>query len=133
MSVPTRQGLDWGAVGRGAACVLFILLPMYVVLQLISGGDPDSSTWVFFVLALLFASMFGGWAAARDRPPRPLVHGTAGAASGLGVALGAGLLLNLVQGELGLAQVVTAVVFLYIGACLGLLGGLLAVKGVRAP
>lgn len=124
-------GLQRAAVVRGALCVLYILVPTYAGLQLLSGGDPDSATWIIFVLALLFAAMFGGWAAARDRPARPLVHATAGAVCGLALALGAGLLLQLVQGDLGLAQIVTAVVFLYIGACLGLLGGLLAVKGVR--
>ena len=123
--------LQRAAVVRGALCVLYVLIPTYAALQLLSGGDPDSATWIIFVLALLFAAMFGGWAAARDRPPRPLVHATAGAVSGLAVALGAGLLLQLVQGDLGTPQIVTAVVFLYIGACLGLLGGLLAVKGVR--
>ncbi len=125
--------MDRKAIVNGAACVLYILLPAYVILQLLSGGDPESGTWIVFVLALLFAAMFGGWAAARNRPSRPLVHATAGAVAGVGIALGAGLILQLVQGDLSVAQVVTAVVFLYIGACLGLLGGVLAVKGVRAP
>lgn len=124
-------GLDRSAILRGVVCVLFVLLPIYVMLQIVSGGDAESDTWVFFVLALLFAAMFGGWAAARDKPPHPLVHGTAAATAGLAVVLGAGLVLQAVQGELGLARVATAVVFLYIGACLGLLGGLLAVKGAR--
>lgn len=125
------SGLDGSAIRMGAGCVLFVLLPAYVVLQIVSGGDADSDAWVFFVFALAFAAMFGGYAAARDRPPRPLVHGTVASALGLAVALGAGLLLQAVQGDLSGAQVLTAVVFLYIGACLGLLGGLLAVKGTR--
>lgn len=124
-------GLDRAAIVRGAVCVLFVLVPIYVALQVVSGGDAESDTWVVFVLALLFSAMFGGWAAARDKPPHPLVHGTTAATCGLAFVLGAGLVLQAVQGELGFAQVATAVVFLYIGACLGLLGGLLAVKGAR--
>ena len=93
--------------------------------------DRDSWFWLVFVGALFFGSTFGGYAAARDRPPTPVSHAAVAAALGLGAVILTALVVQTLQGDLTLAAALTAVVFLQIGIGLGCLGGLLAAKGYR--
>lgn len=121
--------LDRVAVFRGAMGVLMFVAPAYAIA--LAFRDLDSWFWMVFVAALLFGSAFGGYAAARDRPPTPISHGAAGAALGLGVVLLAALLVQTLQGDLTITGVLTSLVILQIGTGLGCLGGLLAEKGFR--
>ena len=94
--------------------------------------NRDSSMWLVFVAALFFGSSFGGYAAARDRPPSPIWHAAIAAASGLAIVIVGALLFQAVQGDLSLPAALTALVFLQVGVGFGCLGGLLATKGYRA-
>lgn len=92
--------------------------------------NSDSSVWLLFLVALLFGSSFGGYAAARDLTTKnPLSHGAVAAGCGLGIVIAGALLFQAIQGDLTLAASLTALVFLQIGIGLGCLGGLLASKG----
>ena len=93
--------------------------------------DKDSSAWLLFLAALFFGSMFGGYAAARDRPANPIAHAAAAAAGGLAVVIVGALLFQAVKGDLTLAATLTSLVFLQIGTAFGCLGGLLAARGYR--
>ncbi len=121
--------LDAVAVRRGALGVLMFVAPAYAIALALR--NTDSSFWLVFVAALFFGSSFGGYAAARDRPPNPFWHAAIAAGSGLGVVLVGALLFQAVQGDLSLAAVLTALVILQIGIGFGCLGGLLAEKGFR--
>ena len=125
------SNIDVAAVRRGAIGVLMFVLPVYVLVVIFATGDDNSLWWAAFTLALLFGSSFGGYAGARDRPPTPITHGALSVLVGLGAALAFGLLIQLVQGELGFTTLLTALVFLQIGTALGCLGALLAAKGAR--
>lgn len=123
--------VDRAAVGRGALGVVMLVAPVYALAIALAGGDESSPAWLLVAAVLLVGAMFGGFVAAHDRPPTPMAHGAAAAALGLAVCLGLALLVQFVQGDLSIAATFTAVVFLQIGAALGCLGGLLAVKGLR--
>jgi hypothetical protein len=117
-------------VRRGALGVLMFVAPTYAIALALK--NTDSSFWLVFVAALFFGSSFGGYAAARDRPPNPISHGAVAAAAGLGVVLLAALVFQAVQGDLTLGATLTALAILQIGTALGCLGGLLASRGYRA-
>jgi hypothetical protein len=123
--------LDRVAVRRGALGVLMFVGPAYVFAKILSAGSDDSLAWLILVGGLFFGATFGGYAGARDRPPSPISHAALSAASGLSIVLVAALLVQAVQGDLGLAVILFAVVILQTGTALGCLGGLLASKGVR--
>jgi hypothetical protein len=116
-------------VRRGALGVLMFVAPAYAIA--LAFRSKDSSVWLVFLAALLFGSSFGGYAAARDRPPNPLAHAAAAAAGGLGVVIAGALLFQAMKGDLTLPATLTALVILQIGTGLGCLGGLLAVRGYR--
>jgi hypothetical protein len=109
--------------------VLMFVAPAYAIALALR--NPDSSFWLVFLAALFFGSAFGGYAAARDRPPNPIAHAAAAAAGGLGIVIIGALLFRAVQGELTLPATLTALVFLQIGTAMGCLGGLLAARGYR--
>lgn len=121
--------LDLVAVRRGALGVLMFVAPAYVLVQILASGDRDSPAWLLLAAALLFGATFGGYAGARDRPPTPITHGAASAASGLGVLFAVALTIQLVRGHLTLTSALTALVMLQIGTALGCLGGFVAAKG----
>lgn len=123
--------LDRNAIRSGALGVVMFVLPAYILVMLFASGDESSPIWLVMGAALLFGSTFGGYVGARDYPPTPLTHASVSAGVGLGVSLLAGLLLQLVTGDLSLAAALTALVILYIGIAFGALGGLLASKGFR--
>lgn len=123
--------LDRVAVRRGALGVLMFVAPTYVFAKILSAGSDDSFAWLILMGGLLFGATFGGYAGARDRPSSPISHGALSAAGGLSIVLLCGLLVQALQGELGLAVILFAVVILQIGTALGCLGGLLAARGVR--
>jgi hypothetical protein len=123
--------IDARAVGRGAIGAAGLFAPVVVVLRALSGGDKNSSAWIPLVFVFLFAFMFGGWLAAYDRPATPLVHGAAGGAAGFALVFIAFVVVKAIAGTLSLGAVIAGVVFLELAAGLGLLGGLLAVRGVR--
>jgi hypothetical protein len=118
-------------VARGAIGALALFGPVALVLRALSNGDKNSSAWVPLVFVFLFAFMFGGWLAAYDRPATPLAHGAAAGAAGFGAMFLLVLLVKAVTGTVSVAAVIAGIVFLEIAAGLGLLGGLLASKGVR--
>lgn len=123
--------LDRSAVRRGAAGVLMFVAPAYIIAKVAAANDGDSTWWMLLVIALLFGSMFGGYAGARDRPPLPIMHGAVSAGGGLFIVLSAALVVQLLTGDLSLTITLTAIVILQIGIGLGCLGGLLAAKGYR--
>jgi hypothetical protein len=116
-------------VRRGALGVLMFVAPAYAIALALR--DDDSSIWLLFVVALLFGSSFGGYAAARDRPPTPISHAAVASAGGLSIVILGALLAQAFQGDLTLAATLTALVILQIGTAFGCLGGLLAAKGYR--
>src|SRR5687768_2458721 len=123
--------LDGVAVRRGALGVLMFVAPAYAIARAGASGDELSSWWLLMVGALLFGSMFGGFAAARDRPPTPIAHAAAATAIGLGVVFGVALLIQALRGDLTLAAALTSLVFVQIGIGFGILGGRLAMKWTR--
>ncbi|HVE93837.1 MAG TPA: hypothetical protein VNB24_02875 [Acidimicrobiales bacterium] len=129
--VLTLATLDRAAVGRGALGVVMFVAPVVALTIALAGGDESSSAWLLVAAAVLFAATFGGYVAAHDRPVTPMAHGAAAAAVGLSVCFVVALAVQAAQGDLTLAATFTAVVFVQIGAALGCLGALLAVKGLR--
>ena len=123
--------LDGRAVSRGAIGSIAVFGPVVVVLRALAGGNKNSSAWIPLVFVFLLAFMFAGWLAAYDRPATPLLHGAAAGALGFGVVFVIVLLLKAVTGTESIATIIAGIVFLEIAAGLGLLGGLLASKGVR--
>ena len=123
--------LDRGAVTRGVAGGAGLFAPIALILRALSGGDKNSSAWIPLVFVFLLAFVFAGWLAAYDRPPTPMMHGAAAGALGFGVVFVIVLVLKAVTGTTSIAAVIAGIVFLEIAAGLGLLGGLLAAKGVR--
>ena len=127
------MALDLRAVGRGAVGAAALFGPIAFVLRALAGGDVDSNNWLLLLVLFPFAFMFGGWLAAYDRPPTPLVHGAIAAAAGF---LGLFLLIlpfRLADGRFTLASAIFAVLLAEAAALCGLLGGLLASRGVRVP
>ena len=127
------MALDVRAVGRGALGGAGLFGPVALVLRALSGGDKNSSAWIPLVFVFFFAFMFAGWLAAYDRPSTPLVHGAAGGAAAFLVVFALFLVIKTVAGTLSLGAVIAGTVFLELAAGLGLLGGLLAARGVRVP
>lgn len=123
--------LDGVAVRRGALGVLMFVAPAYAIARAGASGSDDSSWWLLFVLALLFGSSFGGFAAARDRPPTPITHAAVASGIGLVVVFGVALLVQLAQGDLTLALALTSLVIVQVGVGFGCLGGLLAMKWTK--
>jgi hypothetical protein len=121
--------LDLVAVRRGALGVLMFVAPAYAIA--FAFRDPDSWFWLVFIGALLFGSMFGGYAAARDRPPIPLWHAAAGAGSGLAIVILTALVVQALQDDLTLTATLVSLSILQIGTAVGCLGGQLAAKGYR--
>jgi hypothetical protein len=121
--------LDLVAVRRGALGVLMFVAPAYAIALALR--NTDSSIWLVFVAALFFGSAFGGYAAARDRPPTPISHAAVAAASGLAIVIAGALLFQAFQGDLTLPATLTALVILQIGTAFGCVGGALASKGYR--
>ena len=111
--------------------VLMFVAPAYVIARVGAWDSDDSTWWLLLVAALLFGSSFGGYAAARDRPPTPISHAAVASACGLGIVFGVALLVQFLLGDLTLASVLTSIVYIQIGVGLGCLGGLLAAKGYR--
>ncbi len=127
------MALNLRAVARGAVGAVALFAPVALVLRALSGSDKDSSAWVPLVFVFLFAFMFGGWLAAYDRPATPLVHGAAAGAAGFAAVFVIFLVMKAVDGTATIGAVIAGVVFLELAAGLGLLGGLLASRGVRVP
>jgi len=123
--------LDGVAVRRGALGVLMFVAPAYAIARAGSSDDDRSGWWMLMVAALLFGSMFGGFAAARDRPPTPIAHAAAATAIGLGIVFGVALLVQAIRGDLTLAAALTALVIVQVGIGFGCLGGQLAMKWTR--
>ncbi len=127
---PTNR-FDWVAVRRGALGVLMFVGPIFVLAKVLSAGSDDSLAWLILIGGLFFGATFGGYAGARDRPPSPISHAAVSAAGGLSIVLLAALLVQALQGDLGLTVILFALVILQIGTALGCLGGAVAAKGFR--
>ena len=123
--------LDMGAVSRGAIGSIVVFGPVAIVLRALANGNKNSSAWIPLVFVFFLAFMFAGWLAAYDRPPTPLTHGAAAGAVGFGVVFVIVLVLRAITGTESIGTVIAGLVFLEVAAGLGLLGGLLASKGVR--
>ena len=124
-------GLDAAAVRRGAVGAIVVFGPLVIVLRALSGGDEDSHAWIVLLLIFPFAFMFAGWLAAYDRPANPLKQGAAAGAVGFAAVFLAILPFRLMSGGVSLPSVFFALILVEIAAVFGLLGGLLATKGVR--
>ena len=105
--------------------------PIALILRAASGGDENSNAWIILLLVFPFAFMFGGWLAAYDRPPGPLRHGAAAAALGFAIVFLVVLPFRIADGRLSLPGLFFALIMIEIAAVFGLLGGLLASRGVR--
>ena len=125
------MALNQRAVLRGALGAVMIFGPTALVLRALAGGDENSNAWIILLLVFPFAFMFGGWVAAYDRPPTPLRHGAAAAALGFAAVFLAILPFRLASGGVSLPGLFFALILIEIAAVFGLLGGLLATRGVR--
>ena len=76
-AVGVGVGLDLVAVRRGALGVLMFVGPAYVLAKVLARGSDDSLAWLVLVAGLLFGTMFGGYAGARDRFRRSETAATA--------------------------------------------------------
>jgi hypothetical protein len=123
--------LDARAIGRGALGVALLFAPVVIVLRALAGGDSASYAWLGVLVALPLATSFGGWVACYDRPSSPLAHGALAGALGLLLLILVLLPFRLASGNVTLVGTVIALVLLQVAAVFGLLGGLLAVRGVR--
>jgi hypothetical protein len=127
------MALDTRAVLRGALGAAGLFGPVALVLRALSGGNKDSGAWIPLVFVFLFAFMFGGWLAAYERPRTPLLHGAVAGAAGFALVLIVVLGVKVIAGSASIGAVIAGIVFLELAAGLGLLGGLLASRGVRMP
>ena len=124
--------IDHAAVLRGAAVALAVLVPPVAVVRALLGNDDDSALWSVIPLAFLVAFTAGGSVAARRSTRAPLVNGAVAAGAAFGAALAVGVVRNLLTGwSMGIAALVTAVLFWQIAASLGMLGAFLAVRRAR--
>ena len=124
--------IDRAAVLRGAAVALAVLVPPVAIVRALLGNDDDSALWSVIPVAFLLAFTAGGSVAARRADRAPFVNGAAAAGAAFGVALGAGVVRNLVTGwSMGIAALVTAVLFWQIAASLGMLGAFVAMRRAR--
>ena len=72
-----------------------------------------------------------GWLAAYERPRTPLAHGAAAGASAFAAVLVSFLIFRSIAGGLTIGAVIVGVVLIEVAAGFGVLGGLLASRGVR--
>ena len=124
-------GLNLGALRRGAVAAIVVFGPIALILRAVAGGDENSNAWIILLVVFPFAFMFAGWVAAYDHPPGPLRHGAAAAALGFVAVFLAILPFRLMSGGMSLPAVFFALILVEIAAVFGLLGGLLAERGVR--
>ena len=125
------MALDLKAVTRGAIGAVMLFGPITLILRALAGGDENSNAWIILLLVFPFAFMFGGWVAAYERPPGPLRHGAAAAALGFAAVFVAILPFRLASGGVSLPGIFFALILIEVAAVFGLLGGLLASRGVR--
>ena len=125
--------IDRAAVLRGAAIALAVLVPPVAIVRALLGNDDDSPLWSVIPLAFLIAFIAGGSVAARRAAQAPYVNGAVAAGAAFGAALAVGVVRNLVTGRsMGVAALVTAVLFWQIATSLGMLGAFVAVRRARA-
>ena len=116
---------------RGAIGAVALFGPVALILRALSGGDENSNAWIILLLVFPFAFMFGGWLAAYERPPGPLRHGAIAAALGFAAVFLIVLPFRIAAGRVSVPGVFFALILIEIAAVFGLLGGLLASRGVR--
>ena len=96
----TRLGLDWRAVGAGAAVDLALFLPLVVGIAVLKHHDlatQESYVWIVSAVAIFVAPAIGGGVAARRRPDTPMTHG----AAATGLASLAYVVVRVVDGAIG--------------------------------
>lgn len=128
MSTFDHGALDWGVVRRGAGYSLTWVVPATILNLVAAANDVGSLVFLTF-LAILLGFAFGGYAAAREPLDTPLQHAAAAAFLAFVVVQGVLLVVAVVRGSdinpVGIAFTG------FLSACTGILGGLLAVRGVR--
>jgi len=88
-----------GAVARGAATTLVILLPAFVLVRLAVGDDSSSPLLYLVLVAFLLSFTIGGAVAGHGAPDLPLKHAAAAGAVAFGIAFAIAVVRNLATGR----------------------------------
>jgi hypothetical protein len=128
-------GLDWPAVGRGAAAYLAITVPCGLLITLAKGQDQigqESNLWVLAaVIIIAVAPLAGGAVAGAAQPRAPLSHGAAAVYLPAGTFLAIRTVAGLFEGSLTTAQLVSFLLFLMVFTGLSVVGGYLGFRYQR--
>jgi hypothetical protein len=125
-------GLDWRAVGRGAAVFLAVSVPCLVLLNTTHGNDTTGQESILWVLAaivgVVVAPLAGGAAAGAAQRRAPLSHGAAAVGLPVGTSIVVRIALGAADGSLTLAQLVTFVLFTMVVTGLAIVGAYMAFR-----
>ena len=114
-------------VPRAAAVILAILVPPVVIIRALLGTESDSPLWYLVVVAFFVSFFVGGRVAGRADPANAGKHGALAGAVAFGAAVLVAVVRNVVTGRpMGLAALVTVLVFSQVAMSVSALGGLLA-------
>jgi hypothetical protein len=127
----SRVGLDWRAVGAGAAIDLVLFLPLVVGIAVLKHHDlatQESYVWIVSAVAIFVAPAVGGAVAARRRPDTPMIHG----AAATGVASLGYVVVRVIDGAVGGdgAPVGLLVVFIIASVSMGLVGSYIGFRNL---
>ena len=126
--------VNTGVVVRAAGLILAILVPPVVVIRALLGTESDSPLWYLIVVAFFVSFYVGGRFAGRAEPATAVKHGAVAGAVAFAAAVVVAVLRNLVVGRpMGLAALVTVLVFSQVAVSISALGGFRARRSaVRA-
>ena len=121
-------------VVRAAGLILAILVPPVVVIRALLGTESDSPLWYLIVVAFFVSFYVGGRFAGRAEPATAVKHAAVSGAVAFGAAVAVAVVRNLVVGRpMGLAALVTVLVFSQVAVSISALGGFRARRSaVRA-
>ena len=123
----------WDVVARAAAVILAILVPPVIVIRALLGTESDSPLWYLVVVAFFVSFFVGGRVAGRAEPATAVKHAALAGAVAFGVALLVAVVRNLVVGRpMGLAALVTVLVFSQVAVSISAFGGLMARRRAAA-
>ena len=123
------SGFDSGAVMRAAVSGLCWVVPATLANAAARSAGVDALVLLCFLL-IMAGFAFAGYAAAREAPESPLVHAAAAGFLTFLVVQGVLVVVTIARGDTPSLPGISFLALL--AACTGMLGGLVAVRGLRA-